>query len=67
MKDPTRLGYQNLLNQVVGGLSCVGSLSINKCMNHYANIGPMQSQGHDKCLFPYLNSNYMSFPWSLAK
>jgi hypothetical protein len=30
MKDPTRLGYQNLLNQVVGGLRCIGSLSINK-------------------------------------
>jgi hypothetical protein len=30
MKDPTRLGYQNLLNQVVGGLRCIESLSINK-------------------------------------
>jgi hypothetical protein len=30
MKDPTRLGYQNLLNQVIGGLICIGSLTINK-------------------------------------
>jgi hypothetical protein len=30
MKDLTRLGYRNLLNQVVGGLRCIGSLSINK-------------------------------------
>jgi hypothetical protein len=30
LKDPTRLGYQNLLDQVVGGLRCIGSLTINK-------------------------------------
>jgi hypothetical protein len=30
MKDPTRFGYQNLLNQVIGDLKCIGSFSINK-------------------------------------
>jgi hypothetical protein len=32
LKDPTRLGYQNLLDQVVGGLRCFESLTINKKM-----------------------------------
>jgi hypothetical protein len=36
-------------------------------MNHYANIDPMQSQGQDKCLSMYLNSTYVSLPYSLAK
>jgi hypothetical protein len=36
-------------------------------MNHYANIDPMQSQGQDKCLSLYLNSTYVSLPYSLAK
>jgi hypothetical protein len=30
MKDPTRLGYQSLLNEVIGGLRCIGSLTMNK-------------------------------------
>jgi hypothetical protein len=65
MKDPTRLGYQNLLEQVVGGLRCIGSLTINKNMESllYCQVyeplckfDPMQSQGQDKCLSLYLNS-----------
>jgi hypothetical protein len=38
MKDPTRLEYQNLLDQVVGGFRYIGSLIINKKMEsllHY--------------------------------
>jgi hypothetical protein len=30
MKDPTRLGYQNILDQDVGNLRCIGSLRIDK-------------------------------------
>jgi hypothetical protein len=30
MKDPTRLGYQNFLDQVVGRLRCIGSLTIKQ-------------------------------------
>jgi hypothetical protein len=30
MKDPTRLGYQNLLDEVIGGLRCIGSLTIKQ-------------------------------------
>jgi hypothetical protein len=30
MKDPTRFGYQNLLNQVIGVLRCIGSLPSNE-------------------------------------
>jgi hypothetical protein len=30
MKDPIRLGYQNLLDQVVGGLRCIGSFTIKE-------------------------------------
>jgi hypothetical protein len=32
MKDPIRLGYQNLLDQVIGGLRCIGSLIIKEKM-----------------------------------
>jgi hypothetical protein len=51
MKDPTRLAYQNLLDQVVGGLRCIENLTIKKddtnyhiikSMNYYTNIDPMQ-------------------------
>jgi hypothetical protein len=51
MKDPTRLGYQNLLDKVVGGLRYIESLIIKKddtncyivkSMNYYTNIDPMQ-------------------------
>jgi hypothetical protein len=65
MKDPTRLGYQNLFGQVVGGLRCIESLTINKNIESllYCQVyeplyefDPMQSQEQDKCLFLYLNS-----------
>jgi hypothetical protein len=65
MKDPTRLRYQNLLDQVVGGLRCIESLTINKKIESllYCQVyeslckfDPMQSQGQDKCLSLYLNS-----------
>jgi hypothetical protein len=66
MKDPTRLGYQSLLDQVVGDLICIGSLIIDKEMQF---ISSSQAQEHicesisndisrkDKCLPLYLNFN----------
>jgi dynactin complex subunit len=50
MKDPTRLGYENLINQVGGGLRCIGNLSIIKRWNHYYIV---------KCLNHYANINLM--------
>jgi hypothetical protein len=76
MKDPTRFGYQNFLDQVVGGLRCFGGMTINKKMELllYCQVyeplykfDPMQSQEKDKCLSLYLNSTYVSLPCSLAK
>jgi hypothetical protein len=76
MKDPTRLGYQNFLDQVVGGLRCIGRMTINKKMKllPYCQVyktlckfDPMQSQEQAKCLSLYLNSTYGSLPCSLAK
>jgi hypothetical protein len=32
MKDPIRLAYKNLLDQAVGGLRCIGSLTIKEKM-----------------------------------
>jgi hypothetical protein len=51
MKDPIRLVYQNLLDQVVGVLKFIGRLTIKKddtnChivkrMNYYTSIDPIQ-------------------------
>jgi hypothetical protein len=76
MKDPKRLGCQNLLDQVVCDLRCIVSLRINKkmesllnvkCMNYYANIELMLSHGQDKCLSLCLNLTHVSLPCSLAK
>jgi hypothetical protein len=64
------LGYQNLLDQDVGDLRCMESLTIKrkmksfyivKCMIHYTNLDPMQSQGQDKCLSLYLYLTYLFF------
>jgi hypothetical protein len=66
----TRLGYQNLLNHVLGGLRCLEACqsirrwnryNIVKRMYHYINIGPIQSQGQDNCLSLYLNLTYLFF------
>jgi hypothetical protein len=52
LKDSTRFGYQNKLDLLVGGLRCIGSLTINKKMKSLlycqayellCNFDPMQS------------------------
>jgi hypothetical protein len=57
MKDPTKLGCQNLLDQVVGGLRYIGRLIINKKIESLlyrqvyeplCKLDPMQSQEQDK-------------------
>jgi hypothetical protein len=65
MKDSTSLGYKNLLDQVVGDLRCIRSLTIDKEMQY---ISSSQAQEHvclslsndiskrDKCL-PLLKFN----------
>jgi hypothetical protein len=70
MKDPTRFGYQNLLDQVVGDLRCIGSLTIDKEMQF---VSSSQAQEHicesvsndfsrkDKCLPLHLNFNLYFF------
>jgi hypothetical protein len=70
MKDLTKFGYQNLLDQVVGGLRCIGSLTIDEKMQSISNY---QAQEHicgslsndisrkDKCLPLYINFNLYFF------
>jgi hypothetical protein len=66
MKNPIRLGYQNLLDQAVSDLRCIEGLTIDKEMK---SILRSQAQEHigeslsnnvsrkDKCLLLYLNFN----------
>jgi hypothetical protein len=57
MNDPTMFGYQNFLDQVVGGLRYIGRVTINKKMElllycqvyePLCKFDPMQSQQYDK-------------------